>query len=232
MRDPVVFLPGFMCDARVFVPQIVSLGAVHAVMVSPITQGERIEEIASNVLSAAPARFALVGHGMGGMVALELIRRAPERVTRLALMDTTPLTETPAQAAERDPQIMRARAGRFDDVMRDSLKPTILATGPKRRAVLDSLMAMALDLGPRVFERQSRALQRRRDQQTTLARIKVPTLVLCGEEDSLYPVARHSFMAEMIPGADISVIPGAGHLPTLETPEAVNDALENWLDRR
>ena len=232
MRDPVVFLPGFMCDARLFVPQIIALGAVHAVMVSPVTQGERIEEIASNVLSAAPARFALVGHGMGGMVALELMRRAPERVTRLALMNTTPLAETPAQAAERDPQIVRARAGRFEDVMRDALKPATLAPGPNRRAALDALIAMGQDLGPRVFERQSRALQRRRDQQTTLARIKVPTLVMCGEHDSLYPVARHNFMAEMIAGADISVIAGAGHLPTLETPDAVNDALENWLDRR
>lgn len=232
MRDPVVFLPGFMCDARVFMPQIIALGAVHAVMVSPVTQGERIEEIASNVLSAAPARFALAGHSMGGMVALELMRRAPERVTRLALLNTTPLAEPPAQAAERDPQIVRARAGRFEDVMREALKPATLAAGPNRRKALDCQIAMARDLGPRVFERQSRALQRRRDQQTTLARIKVPTLVLCGEHDTLYPVARHSFMAEMIAGADISVIPEAGHLPTLETPDAVNDALENWLDRR
>lgn len=232
MRDPVVFLPGMMCDARLFLPQIVALGTVHPVMVSPMTQGERIEEIASNVLSAAPARFALAGLSMGGIVAMEIIRRAPERVSRLALMDTNPLAETPAKAAERDPQIMRVRAGRLEDVMRDEIKPNYLAPGPKRLEVLETVMAMAMDLGPRVFERQSRALQRRRDQQTTLSKIKVPTLVMCGEHDALCPVARHSFMADMIAGADLCVVPDAGHLPTLENPEVVNDALEDWLDRR
>ncbi|MBV6638915.1 MAG: alpha/beta hydrolase, partial [Mameliella sp.] len=107
MTEPVVFLPGMMCDARLFGPQITDLSRDHAVMTVPITQGERIEEIASSVLDVAPMRFALAGLSMGGMVAMELYRRAPDRVTRLALMDTSPLPEPPQMAALRDPQIIR-----------------------------------------------------------------------------------------------------------------------------
>jgi pimeloyl-ACP methyl ester carboxylesterase len=166
---------------------------------------------------------------MGGIVAMEILRRAPDRISRLALMDTNPLAETPQVASGRDPQIVRARAGRLDEVMRDELKPNYLAPGPHRAEVLALVMDMARGLGVEVFVRQSRALQRRRDQQSVLRKIKVPTLVLCGEHDALCPVKRHSFMAELIPGAQLQVIESAGHLPTLEAPDAVCDALRHWL---
>lgn len=229
MLDPIVLLPGMMCDARLFGPQITELSTETAVMVAPMTRGERIEEIASNVLTWAPPKFALAGLSMGGIVAMEVMRRAPDRVTRIALMDTNPLAETPERAAEREPQIIRVKAGRLDEVMRDELKPTYLAPGPGRLEVLNIVMDMARSLGPDVFIRQSRALQRRRDQQPTLRKCKVPALVLCGEHDTLCPVKRHEFMAELIPYARLEVIADAGHLPTLERPEEVTDALRDWL---
>ncbi len=229
MPEPVVFLPGLMCDARLFGPQIADLSRDHAVMTAPITGGERIEEIASTVLDMMPRRCALAGLSMGGIVAMEIYRRAPDRVTRLALMDTNPLAETPPVAAQREPQILRARAGRLDDVMSEELKPNYLAAGPHRGEILALVMDMARGLGVEVFVRQSRALQRRRDQQATLRRIDVPTLVLCGAEDTLCPIKRHVFMAEMIPRADLRVIEGAGHLPTLERPEETTRALRDWL---
>src|SRR6056297_121788 len=188
MPEPVVFLPGLMCDARLFGPQIADLSRDHAVMTAPITGGERIEEIASTVLDMMPRRCALAGLSMGGSVAMEIYRRAPDRVTRLALMDTNPLAETPPVAAQREPQILRARAGRLDDVMSEELKPNYLAAGPHRGEILALVMDMARGLGVEVFVRQSRALQRRRDQQATLRRIDVPTLVLCGAEDTLCPI--------------------------------------------
>ncbi|WP_254899034.1 alpha/beta fold hydrolase [Thalassococcus arenae] len=218
-----------MCDARLFGPQIADLSRQYPVMAAPITGGDRIEEIASGLLDALPKRFALAGLSMGGIVAMEIVRRAPDRVTRLALMDTNPLAETPQQAAARDPQIVRAKAGRLDEVMAQELKPNYLAPGPYRSEILALVMDMARGLGPDVFARQSRALQRRRDQQGTLRKIRVPTLVLCGEHDALCPVKRHVFMAELIPHAELVVIEGAGHLPTLEAPDATTDALRVWL---
>ncbi|TDE40123.1 alpha/beta fold hydrolase [Antarcticimicrobium sediminis] len=231
MTEALVLLPGMMCDARIFEPQINALSRDRAVMVAPITRGERVEEIASNIIDQLPPRFALAGLSMGGIVAMEVLRRVPERVTRLCLMDTNPLAETPPEAAAREPMIVGVRAGRLDDVMRDAMKPDYLAPGPGRMAVLDKVYAMASDLGPEVFVRQNRALQRRPDQQSTLCKCKAPTLILCGAYDRLTPVKRHRFMAELMPSAELRVIEDAGHLPTLEAPDAVLAALRDWLAR-
>ncbi len=229
MPEPIVFLPGMMCDARLFGPQIAELSSEYTVTVAPVTRGERIEEIASGLLDELPHRFALAGLSMGGIVAMEILRRAPDRVTRLALMDTNPLAETPAVAAGREPQMVRVKAGRLREVMRDEMKPNYLAPGPYRNEVLDLVMDMAEALGKDVFLRQSRALQRRRDQQSTLRKCKVPTLILCGEYDALCPVKRHTFMAELIPYAELRILTDAGHLPTLERPDATTAALRDWL---
>lgn len=227
--EPLVLLPGMMCDARLFGPQIAALSADTAVMVAPITQGERVEEIASQLLDQLPHRFALAGLSMGGIIAMEILRRAAERVTRIALLDTNPLAETPQIAAAREPQIVAVKAGRMLDVMRDEMKPNYLAPGPHRGDVLDLVMEMAGALGPDVFVRQSRALQRRPDQQTTLRKCRAPALVLCGAHDTLCPVKRHEFMAELIPRATLYVLEHSGHLPTLEQPAETTQALREWL---
>ena len=227
--EPIVFLPGMMCDARLFAPQLDALSRERAIMVAPTCVGERIEEIASNVLTSAPAKFALAGLSMGGIVAMEVYRRAPDRVTRIALMDTNPVSETPERAAAREPQIVKVKAGQLREVMRDEMKPQYLAPGPYRSEILQLCMEMAEDLGPEVFLRQSRALQRRRDQQSTLRKIKCPALVLCGEHDKLCTPERHQFMAELIPYSVFKVIGGAGHLPTLEQPKLVTDLMQEWL---
>jgi pimeloyl-ACP methyl ester carboxylesterase len=229
MAEPVVFLPGMMCDARVFAPQLAALSRERAVQVAPITGADSVEKIADQIVFHAPPKFALVGLSMGGIVAMEVIRRVPLRVTRLALLDTTPFSETPAQAAAREPQIARARAGRVAEVVAEDMKPDYLAPGPGRAAVLKAVMAMAQDLGPEVYVRQSRALQRRPDQQRTLRAVRAPTLILCGRHDGLTPVRRHELMESLIPGSRLEIIEDAGHLPTLEAPEATTDALLRWL---
>lgn len=229
MQEPLVFLPGMMCDARLFARQLVDLGRDHVVSVAPLTGGERIEDIAGAILPALPERFALAGLSMGGIVAMELMRRVPEKITRLALMDTNALAETPAGAAALEPLIIGAKAGKLDETMRKLVQPEHLAPGPGRLAVMNELLQMAQSLGPEVFVNQARALQRRRDQQATLRKVKCPTLVLCGEHDGLTPIKRHAFMADLIPYAELKVIPDAGHLPTLEQPERVSAALRDWM---
>jgi pimeloyl-ACP methyl ester carboxylesterase len=229
MGESLVLLPDMMCDSRLFAPQITAFSADTAVMVAPVTQGERIEEIASALLTALPAKFALAGAGLGAIVAMELLRRAPDRLTRIALITTTPLAETPQEAAAREPHIIGVKTGRLGDVMRDLLKPMSLAPGPGRMAVMNALTEMADDLGAGVFVRQSRAMQRRRDQQTTLTRCKVPTLVLCGQHDAPALIKRHSVMAELIPHAHLVVQEAAGHVPSLEAPVATTEALRAWM---
>lgn len=229
MPEPLVLLPGMMCDARLFGPQIAELSSEFTVCVAPITGGERIEEIASGLLDQLPHRFALAGLSMGGIVAMELLRRAPDRVSRIALLATNPHAETPQVAGDREPQIIKVRTGALDEVVRSWMPPEVLAPGPYRPEILEMIYDMAQIMGPEVFIRQSRALQRRKDQQETLRKCDVSALVLCGRHDPLSPVKRHESMAELIPNSKLVVLEDSGHYPTLEQPAETTAALRNWM---
>ncbi len=231
MMEPLLFLPGMMCDARLYGPQIAAFSHERPVMVAPFGLHETVQAIATDVLAQAPPRFALAGLSMGGIVAMEVIRQAPKRITRLALLDTNPKAEAEAIAARREPQIAKVQDGQLRAVMRDEMKPNYLTDGPQMGQILDLCMAMAETVGPAAFVAQSRALQSRPDQQDTLRRVTVPTLILCGEDDVLCPLHRHELMHDLIPGSTMTVIKGAGHLPTLEQPDATNEALAEWLNR-
>lgn len=227
---PLILLPGMMCDARLFGPQIGALSALGPVSVAGLGGADSIEGLAEAILADAPPRVALAGLSMGGIVAMEMLRQAPERVAGLALMDTNPLAETDAAKARRGPQIDKARAGGLADVMRDEMKPNYLTEGPRRGEILKLCMEMALDLGPEVFCRQSIALRERRDQTETLAAYDGPTLILCGRDDALCPVERHELMHGLMPGSKLTIIEGAGHLPTLEQPDQTTAALMRWRE--
>ena len=218
-----------MCDARLFAPQIAAFSSERAVQIAPLTQHDSMGALAWSVLYDAPPRFALAGLSMGGLVAMEIMRQAPERVTQLALIDTNPKAELPEASARREPQIEKVRTGQLRAVMRDEMKPNYLSDGPNQGAILDQCMTMAEALGPTVFERQSRAIQRRLDQQETLRKVEVPTLILCGEDDSLCPIERHELMHDLVRDSHLKIISGAGHLPTLEQPELTTEALARWL---
>ena len=230
MNEPLLLLPGMMCDARLYAPQTAAFSSDRPVMVSPLTGRSTIAELATDILTHAPPRFALVGLSMGGITAMEIVRQAPERVSRLALMDTNPLAELAERAAEREPQIERVRAGGLRSVMRDEMKPNYLSEGPNKAYILDLCMAMSEALGADVFADQSRALQQRPDQCATLRTIRVPTLILCGEDDTLCPPEKHEMMRDLIPDACLAVVSGAGHLPVLEQPERTNRELKRWLN--
>lgn len=230
MTLPLVLLPGMMCDARLFGPQIAALSPGRTVSIGDISGQDSMEAVAASVLASAPPQFALAGLSMGGIVAMEMVAQAPKRIARLALMDTNPLAEAEQVKARRGPQVARARAGGLDHVMRHEMKPNYLTDGPNRAAILDLCMDMALALGPDVFARQSVALRDRPDQQATLARVAVPTLILCGRDDTLCPLHRHELMHDLIAQSVLCVIDGAGHLPPLEQPDETTAALIRWLE--
>ncbi|CUH47166.1 alpha/beta fold hydrolase [Ruegeria atlantica] len=227
---PLVLIPGMMCDARLFGPQIASLSGKRDVHLASLARPGGIVDIALAFLETAPPRFALCGLSMGGIVAMEILRQAPDRVDRIALLDTNPLAERDDVKQRRLPQMQAVREGDLAGVMRDEMKPNYLAEGPRRSDVLDLCMKMALDLGAEVFLRQSQALMDRGDQTKTLAKADLPALVLCGRHDTLCPVARHEFMAGLIPNAHLEIIDDAGHLPTLEQPLQTTAALIRWLE--
>ncbi len=227
---PLVLLPGMMCDARLWGPQLAALSAERCLVVPSLAGHDSMAALAAEVLGDAPPRFALIGLSMGGILAMEIVRQAPARVARLALLDTNPFAETDAVRERRGPQIARAEAGDLDGVMREAMLPHYLAD-QSRSDLLDLCLAMALALGPTAFVRQSRALASRPDQQETLAAYRGPTLVLTGEDDRLCPMDRHLRMHALIPGSRLAVIPRAGHLPTLEQPDATNAEITRWLSQ-
>ena len=226
---PLVLLPGMMCDARLWGPVMGSFGR-RTVIHAALTERDSVEDLAAMVLAEAPPSFALAGLSMGGIVAMEIVRQAPGRVERLALLDTNPLAEQPEVRARREPQIARARAGRLEDVMRDEMKPNYLAEGPGKQPILDLCMDMALSLGPAVFERQSRALAARPDQQETLRSYRGDALVLMGREDRLCPRDRHDLMHALLTTSRLALVDGAGHLPPLEQPAVTAREMASWLD--
>lgn len=228
MGDPIVFVPGLMQDARAFMPQMIELGARHATHVF-VPDGDTVEKLSETLLQHAPPRFVLVGHGLGGVIGIDLSRRAPDRVIRMVLMAADPLAETPQIAATREARCVAARAGRLKQAIADEVPQAALADTPDRAAVLALVQDMALGLGEGVYLRQTRAMQRRPDQQKTLRRSTVPTLFLAGAADSLLPLRRTEFARDLMPSSALKVIPGAGHLPMLETPEAVTSVLAAFM---
>lgn len=221
-----VLLPGMMCDARMWGPQVQALPGARTMLPENL---DTMAAMAGKMLARLPDRFALAGLSMGGILAMEILRQAPDRVERLALLDTNPLAEAAQVQARRPAQIARAQAGDLAGVMRDDMKPHYLAPGSDP-AILDLCLDMALSLGPQAFASQSRALATRPDQCATLAAFKGPALVLMGEHDCLCPRERHDLMHCLMPQSRLVVIPGAGHLPTLEKPAETTAALRRWLE--
>ena len=226
---PLILLPGMMCDERLFTPQIDAFSGERDVSVFALSDHVTIADLAADILAKSPDRFALVGLSMGGIVAMEMMAQAAERIEKIALLDTNPLAEVDEVKQRRQPQLDAVKQGRLRDVMRDEMKPNYLSKGPRREAVLKTCMDMALDLGPEVFIRQSHALMDRVDQTKTLKNIDVPTLILCGRDDTLCPLSRHELMHKLVPHSTLDIIENAGHLPTLEQPETTNESLRKWL---
>lgn len=228
--ENLVLLPGMMCDARMWRAQIDALGIPAAVFVS--TGFDNFTDAAADILKKAPQRFALGGLSMGGILAFEIWRQAPQRVTHLALIDTNPFADSAERQSMRLEQIEQVLAGGLRELAVDSLKPMYLAESNRDdEALLNVILDMATDLGPEVFRRQSLALKNRADSVGSLSEIDCPVLIMCGAEDTLCPVQFHEYMATRIRNAALVVIDDCGHLASMEKPEVVTSELRALLAR-
>ena len=232
MNEPLVLITGFMADARSFMPQIAQLGADRPVIVLTPGLGDSLEKITADLAPHLPPRFALVAHGLGGNIAIEIFRKRPEAVSRIALISTDPLPESPQLAAEQEALLVAVKTGHMRACMAQMLPVSALHDAPWRDEVLALVMDMAETLGPDQFQRHLRVLQRRPDQQKTLRKVHVPTMVMAGESDTLIPRRRAEFLAAMMPQGCLEIIAEAGHLPQLEQPEAVTKVLQTVLAGR
>jgi pimeloyl-ACP methyl ester carboxylesterase len=218
-----------LASARLYEPQIPELWRFGPVTIADHTRDDSMTAIARRILVCAPPRFALAGLSMGGYVAFELLRQAPARIARLALLDTTARPDTPEQSAARNEQIALAAAGKLDEVVQAQF---LRLVHPERRGdaqLREIIRQMAQEVGAEAFARQQQAIMGRADSRPELEAIHVPTLVLVGEGDQVTPPERAAEMAQAIRGARLVTVPGSGHLSTLERPHEVTQALIEWL---
>jgi pimeloyl-ACP methyl ester carboxylesterase len=226
---PILLVPGLVSSPRIFAPVLPALWKFGPVTVANHIRDDNMGAIARRILAEAPPRFALAGHSMGGYIAFEIMRQAPERVAKLALINTQARPDTPEASTRRRGQMERARSGGYRGVL-DELFPGFVHPSRRDDASLRQLVCdMGDDVGPEAFCRQQMAVISRPDSRATLAWIKCPTLVLSGDEDHTIPNSLSVEMANGIPGAKLVILKDCGHLPQPEQPKATADALVEWL---
>ncbi|WP_260582943.1 alpha/beta fold hydrolase [Sphingopyxis sp. PET50] len=225
---PIVLITGQLLTKAVWRP-LLDAWFDREVIVADNQSDDTIEGFAERLLADAPPKFILVGHAMGGFIAFEVMRRAPERVAKLALIATLASADGPAQTARRQGYIDLVESGKFDQVVEERIP--ILFPEEKRNdeRLLGIARQMASDTGADTFLAQQRAIMARIDSRPRLGEIAVPVLLIWGEKDGITSRAHHDEIAAAIPGARLEVIAGAGHLPTVEAPELVVPLLTEFI---
>ena len=228
-RPTLVLLPGLLCDDRLWKPQVEALSDVADVVIADMTRDETMSDMAARALDGAPESFALAGLSMGGYVAFEIMRTAPGRVTRLALLDTGARADTPEQTTRRKDLIGLADRGEFKAVSPRLLPLFVHESRLSDTQLIEDVTQMADSVGKDAFLRQQKAIMGRPDSRPDLSDIRCPSLVVCGRQDALTPVELSEEIAGLIPGANLVLIDNCGHLATMERPDEVNAALRTWM---
>lgn len=226
---PIVLVPGLLCSGEVFASQLIGLWPYGPVTVASTLAGNTIAEIAANILAAAPPRFALAGISMGGYICMEIMRQAPERVIKLALLDTSARPDSPEATQLRRDRTAQARSSDFAAFLAETMS-LLLHPDHRNDPRLSAISVRGgLVVGVEGMERQQEAIIARIDSRPSLAGIAVPTMVIVGDSDPLTPPDLAREIADAIPGARLVIIPNSGHMSTIEQPEAVNLALVEWI---
>ncbi len=226
-----VLVPGHLCDAVLWEHQIAGLRDVANPVVADVTVDDSISGMAARLLREAPPRFALAGLSMGGMVSMEVMRQAPERVERLALLDTNPSPDNEERAVQRRKMVERFDAGEVDALVQEFLELVVPPARLGEAVLIDPMRQMMKAVAVKAFPAQVKALIDRKDSRPDLPGYDLPVRLICGREDRLTPLAFHEEMAARIPGAELTVIDGCEHMSTMERPAEVTSALRDWLLR-
>lgn len=227
-REPLVLVPGLVCDAEVWQHQVRHLGDVADIRIPAVDTGDTMEDMAQRVLTWAPPRFALAGFSMGGYVSLEMLRQAPERVVRLALLDTSARADTPEKSAGRNAAIEAVGQGRYRNVI-EGMMPVLLHPDRQNGPLADLVRTMTDRIGPEIFARRHRAMLNRSDSRDLLGRTDLPVRAICGRQDGMSSLAEHEEMAELAARGRWSIIEDCGHMSIVEQPHAVSALLRDWL---
>ena len=226
---PILLVPGLACSPRIYAPVLPALWRFGPVTAANHIRDDSMAGIAQRILAEAPPRFALAGHSMGGYIAFEIMRQAPQRVAKLALINTQARPDTPEATERRRGLMARTRAGEYHAVL-DELFPGLVHPSRRGDAALRRLLhEMGDDIGADAFVRQQAAIIGRADSRPTLAMISCPTLVLTGDADNTIPNSLSVEMAEGIAGAKLVILADCGHMPQPEQPQATADALVEWM---
>ena len=228
-KPHLILIPGLTCTAELWAPQVEALREHATISIGDHSSADSMAGIARAILASAPPRFALAGLSMGGYIAFEIVRQAPERVTHLALLDTSAKPFDQSQAPPRHAMISLAHKVGMEAVIARLMPVFIHLDRLDEVPLTDVVKRMARDTGAETFARQQQAVMSRSDSRPSLTTIRCPTLVLTGAQDLLTPVAEHQEIADGIAGARLEVIPDCGHLSTLERPDAVNAAMLHWI---
>jgi len=231
-RPTLILIPGLLCDGALWADQVVALLDIADVQVADITESDTMVDLALDVLDDAPDEFALAGLSMGGYVAQEIMRQAPERVTHVAFLDTNARADLPEQTENRKRMMAIAEAGGLDKVVAEMLPNLIHPDHLGVPAIADIFGQMAARVGVEGFLNQQNAIMNRIDGRADLANTDCPALALCGEQDVMTPIKVHEEMVDCIgTNANLVVVPDSGHLSPIEQPAAVTAALRDWFKR-
>jgi pimeloyl-ACP methyl ester carboxylesterase len=229
-RPCLAFACAHLCDERLYATQLAALDDAYDCRVFVFREEDSMRGMAETVLAGTPPRFTLIGLSLGGYVAFEVVRRAAARLERLALFDTLAGADNDARRAIRLADIATVREGGIEALIPTLPSRWLLPAHTRRPELVELMASMARNIGATGQRHQQRAMLARPDSFDDLERLTIPTLLLCGEQDPVTPVAEHRAMAERIAGAELEIVPDCGHLSTLEQPEAVTRRLVRWLD--
>jgi pimeloyl-ACP methyl ester carboxylesterase len=229
LASPVVLIASQLLNARLWAPQLEALQDRFELIVADQASHDTVAAAAAAILEAAPDRISVVGHGMGGFIAFEILRQAPARIDRLVLMSTLASADGPAQTARREGYLRLVEAGRFEEVVEERLPMLLSPLWRTDAALIAAARTMAAETGPDAFLRQQRAIMSRPDSRPSLGAISSPTLILFGRQDGIGALANQEEMQAAIRGARLEILEDCGHLMTLEQPARVNALLAEWL---